>query len=277
MNLKESIELIGRTAVEAKAVQIHRIAGDDRRILIQQGGEREFLELPAPSRRFEAHSLASFVALVGRYSVEGAASIWHDDGEVVGLLDDADCRERVAFSLLKTSAWKTVEEMAGGKSYTQPELVRILRTVLGKCAPASVLAAVRDVKWTKRQGAEGAITSTTHSLGMSVEMAVTGAEHVPDEFEITCAVYGGEFEEHTQTVRAALDAVHAEQKFRLTIMEDGAARAMQTMLGVVATRIGELLQEQRDALLDAREIDADSEKFLVPIFAGRPTLADDTE
>ena len=277
MNLKESIALIGQTAVQANAVQIHRIAGDDRRILIQQGGEREWVDLAPPVRQHEAYSLAAFTAALARYGTEGATAIWHDDDEVVGVLDDADRRERITFTLQKTSAWKVVEEMAGGRSYSQPDLVRILRTVLGKCAPASVLAAVRDVKWTRREGADGAITATSHSLGKSVEMAVTGAEHVPEEFEICCAVYGGEFEEQTQTVRAALDAVHAEQKFRLTIMEDGAERAMAAMLGVVEAELRKLLEEQRDAAIADQQIDEDSRRYDIPIFAGRPTLADDEE
>ena len=128
-------------------------------------------------------------------------------------------------------------------AFDQATLIRLLRVRLGKTVPASVLAAVRDVRWSRVAHDEQDVQHTQHTLGKTVELTVSGANQLFEEFSITSAVYAHELAESTCSIRVALDLDHAKQQFRLAVMEDGVQRAMQSIQQELHERLEELVQE----------------------------------
>jgi hypothetical protein len=262
--LAEALGLLMGVTRDAMTLKVIDIPGDPRHVLISQGGENEERAVPGDLIASEVESLADLVALAVKHSHgKSDPTIWHNSGEVVALLDYTDRRERVTLSLNFCKVWKVLCGI-DQKTWSQEELKRLFRVDLNGLVPAEVVASVRNVKFTRNETATGNITHTEHGLGRSIEMSVSGADKLVEQFVIETPVYSNALEAFPVRVPILLDVDHNMNApgFRLAVAGD-------TLTKVMRATQDKLREVLRDLLAKVDGDDADGAETIA-VYYGTP-------
>jgi hypothetical protein len=143
---------------------------------------------------------------------------------------DKETRRDYATCVLSKSPQFVWAETGSGKTYRQPDFVRILRIILQDClgVDSALLSLVRQLKFTSGGEAEGTIQHGKESLGKQITNAVTGQAALPEEIILTMQV----FDNHPfrAKIACALEIFPAEASFKITPYPMEVKKAMDTAL-----------------------------------------------
>lgn len=184
--LAEFIGAIRDLSVKAAGASVVKVAEHDRTAYLVHDGKAEMVAVPPPLRN---HSLFSVDSLC-EFAQTAHGSVWHDESNVVVMLDDADRREWATLPLVKSAPFLVLENLSRStKTFTQKELVRLLRHDLRNAGVENVLAAVKRLEWKRTNDGRSSVEHGRESLGRSVEAAVNNAESIPEFLVATIPVY----------------------------------------------------------------------------------------
>lgn len=230
--LKEFVDSIRGLTDDARKPQLQPIPGDDRYLLID--GEKH--ELPPQRREHTVECLDTFIDAVKHYGTK--ASVWHDDGAIVCLIEDEDRRDTVRLPLAYSDQWAELTAIAG-KPLAQKQLVLFLKQKMRGAIDDTLLAAVRRIEFKRRSDGSGNIQHGKESLGKSIEAEVQGIDAIPEMAVANVAVYSTPGCEIKSGVGLSLDIDVEAQQFSLTPFAD----EIPTAINVVQAAIHDLLVE----------------------------------
>jgi hypothetical protein len=172
-------------------------------------------------------------------------TLWVSAAAVVLIPDDDDRRDVVTLPLVKSAAFKRLEQLQAAPELSQLELLRTLRIDFGGTVNrADLLAAVRSLKWRQSASGHSNVSQGNESLGRTIENEVTGAGEIPEAVAVGCAVYSNPGENSkVYTVACDLEVVPSEQKFLFRPVADELANTLTLAQGDIVTQLRSALPE----------------------------------
>ena len=216
-------------AAQARLVpSVVEIDGDDRYVLIN--GEKH--ELPPDRRAHRVDTLESLIEAAKFYATgmgegdELAGTVWHDEKQVVVLVNDSDRRDRVTLPLTLSEQYRALVAL-GKQSFTQKQLVLWLKRTMRGAIDDGLLSAVRVLEFKRRNDGSGTVQHGKESLGRSVEAEVQGMAAIPETVTAFVAVYSTPGCEAKHPVVLSLDIDVDQQTFSLVPLADELTLAVQ--------------------------------------------------
>lgn len=244
--LQEALEYLFSQAQEhadKSNARIVLLPGDGRKVTIEHNGNLVDRDVPPPLRKHGVQSVADLIAAAKKWNV--APVLWINENAAVLVIDDEDRRETVSLALSKSHIFSKIESLdkSNGGTFDQAALIRLLRREFRDAVgAATMLTAVRKIKF--RQSAEGYanVQHGNESLGQSVENEVTGAGDIPESLDIAVNVFRNPGEESVEfTITLDLEVEAKAQKFILRPMPDLVEMAVANAVTDIRSRIEEAL------------------------------------
>lgn len=235
--IQDAIEEIARLARAGDAIKAPVIVCPPqeqgrRYLLTTADGGYEWRDIKAAPRNHTALSLKTILDFADSANEE----IWVSRSKVVALL--LGRLESVTFTLALSPQMQLLSQ-AHRSPLSQKELVKVLRTTLAATGgDEQLLKAVRLLKWTNQQRAEGEIQQKKQSLGKSILAEVEG--DIPESAVFRVPVFdNGSLRSVVASIPVALDVDAESQRFTLIPM----ANAIEDALTSGEKQIIELLDE----------------------------------
>ena len=184
--LKEALELIQSTATAAAGP--HKLATPSlhkSRRLLPDGKIDEVVDEPPPRNHtvYDIDSLSSYAE---------EAVIWHCDAGVVAVLNDAEYRDSQVTMPLPVHPKFAAIERQTGNTFTQKGLIDFLRLNLKpeiENAVPGFISQLREIRVQQNVAGDSTIKHGRESMGKTIDNAVTGADALPDELELTLPLW----------------------------------------------------------------------------------------
>lgn len=251
--LADFLKLIQDTAVKATDATILKPTEDARGGWIIQNGEATPIPIPPPLRHHAICSITSLVEFAENFATKG--SVWHDERQIIVLLDNEDRRDFARLPLTKSATFAKLESIVKQKNpLTQRDMVRLFRHDLRQAGCEHVLSAVKRLDFKRTNDGRSEVGHGKESLGRSVEMAVNSAEAIPEFFQATVPVYSTPGAEWQKAVYCTLEIDVANERFIVLPDEDAIVKAVQD---AQADLHGELVEALTDTLS-------------IPVYYGQP-------
>ncbi len=134
-----------------------------------------------------------------------AAVVWHDDNEVVAVLNDRDDgRDRVTLWLTLSRGMKAIMELDGNRiELPQKELIRLLRVELG--VENAVVTPFRKIDWLSNATTKVDKQIRQETMGHEVNRQASGVDELPEEISVSIPVYDVAGEREPVTIRLVLE------------------------------------------------------------------------
>lgn len=236
MDLKASLELLQKTTEQAVTPKVVLIPGDPDNVLVSCSGTLETRPLPPKHRCHKAHDLESLLELADK-SKNGV--LWHSNEAVVLVMDDDVRRDIATFTLQYSAPFLALLGISDGKYFDQKDLIRLLKVSLAGCVPPDLVAAVRTLRFTRKEDGHSAIEQGKTSLGRSVEANITGASAIPETFTVQTNVYANVLKDHAVRVEIAIDVELESHTFMLSVVGDGLTDALIEAQEQIAVALNE--------------------------------------
>lgn len=193
MDLKDALQLIQQTAVEAKGFDIIRNDGVRRRTLVHSRQTGLISDIPHDTtpRAQVALAIETILALAVESGNAGEHPvIWHDHDSVVLDYVPEYGDEYATFALREHPHFTTLKNLTESpRQYTQAEFLHLLKYKFFGIIDPTFVAALTKVKFTKQTENGGEINRGKESIGRSVQAQVTGVEGLPEEVTLRLRVY----------------------------------------------------------------------------------------
>lgn len=210
--LTEFLKLIQETAVKAAGAQVLRTAVDSREAFVVNNGELTPILIPPPLRNHALGSVGALCEFAETFAAKG--SVWHDEEQIVVVLDNDDRRDVATLDLEKSAPFVRLEFLADKRpALTQRDLIRLLRHELRSAGAEHVLSSVKRLDFKRSNDGRSNLEHGKESLGRSVEMAVNSAEAIPEFFLSTVSVYTTPGAEYQKTIYATLEIDVQNERF----------------------------------------------------------------
>lgn len=195
-------------------------------------------------RAHEVMRLSDIVAAVEKWveNDQSQACICVDENRISAVLDDDHLGVNTCEMVLgETEAFDRVKGFIGGQNFDQVELIRLLRNELRGASP-SLLAAVRNLKFTRTENGQSNMQHGNESLGRSIEAAVTVADKIDESFVVETKCYKGIDELKTYSFLVTIEVNIQKQMFTLRSQADEVDEAVLDSI----TTIAEILADNLD-------------------------------
>lgn len=218
--LKELFDAIGEQASEADGVRVSAIPGDPRQVIVSQAGKNERFLVPPPVRSHRVDMLSDFIDAANHWSAEPELLVvFHNDSELVAVVDDCDRRDRVTLHLEHTDVFTTVGTL-GSKTFDHKQFMRLLKHDLAGAVPDGLLPKIRKV-----EVASGGVQSADRQHGRErgtreFQAELANAAEIPEVVTVTCSVYRNPGLLRSIAIRCSLDVDVNALTFRLCPLPD---------------------------------------------------------
>lgn len=244
MITKEAVELIQQTAVKAAGVAAEiMVAPGEPAGWYYVRNDKGVMERTAAVvvAALAAEDLDTLVRVVKDQAAETGA-IYYTPGTNKGIspgatvagLFDANCRDRVTLHAKHSEPFAKLQKWSqeGGASLTQVELYGLLRTTFHGTLPTEInlIEAIRRVDIKKVQEASGTVDRKGVSMSRSLVAEASGADRLPETFELTLPVYEGSIRVLAH-VRCGLDIDAQRESFRVTVLPGQIDDALEVAAG----------------------------------------------
>lgn len=229
--LKAFVDAIAGLAVSASQPKIIKDAGDPRKLLVCHNGTEREVDVAPPLHASTVDTFDALQEAVERFG-GAAASIWHDRGRVVALLNDDDRRETVRLELVVSDQFKSLQKLPA--TFDQRSLVLFLKRNLAGAVDASLIAIFRQIDFSKHEEGGATVKHGDESLGRSIHAAIANAQVIPEFLVATVRVYSNPGLQLAVTVKLSVDIDVQRGTFELTPLPDeleNAVRCTQDYLG----------------------------------------------
>lgn len=222
--LKEFVDAIASLAVSAEQMQVLRDPYDPRKAYVRHGDELREIVVPPPLLGAEVETLDGLFDAIRAFGAEDNASIWHDQAGIVALLNNDDRLETVTLRLRYTEQFFALRQLP--KVFDQRSLILFLKRDLGGAIDDGLLAVFRQLDFTKREEAGGAVKHGDESLGRSVHAAVTGRADIPEFINVSVPVLMNRDLVQSAGIRLSVDIDVQRCLIQLSPMPDEIERAL---------------------------------------------------
>ncbi len=263
MNLKESLELLLKTAVTAAGPQHKEVDPTKKYAALMPDGNTIFIGGEVPWRKHKAKDLETIAAFADKFSGAspsvGGASIWVSRNAVVLLTNDSDRRERVTVEMIASDQIIALANLDDKKPMQkQRDLLFQLRTVFTETALPKfpkLIEMLRKIDFTAGSKAETDIQRGKSSLGKSLvaEAKFAGGD-IPEQITLDVPVFDNNFARGTHEVICALEIYEGEQALQLFPLPGEVEKAY-------ASAESRLISDMRDLL---------GKDATVPVYFGTP-------
>jgi len=236
--LKEAIEAIQKSGIDAAKTQVIAIPGDDRQVILSEGGTHTLHELPPPRRQHIVHSVDDLLRAAKRWGDKKCA-VWHDEKQAVLVVNDGERRDVVALPLTFSDKFKTLAGLKGSAAvFDHRKLVRLLRHDLAGSVGDLILPRVRKIAFKRSSDGGRDIQHGKESLGRSVEETIQGVDDFPDGFACLLTVYSTAGTTLNCRVELSLDVDVTNEQFRVEPLPDQLQNALdETQRALHATLV----------------------------------------
>ncbi len=215
---------------------------------IGEGGMMQ-IDRPPSCRAHSVRSLEDFIAAAKRSwpdNFRGASApvpaplIWHDDGGVLLVIDDADRRDYVRLGLEFSHQFRALAHRQA-PCLSQKELLSLLRLDIGVddvTGGKDLMAMLREVRF--RQSAEEGVVIDRgkESLDSDVKRDVLGIDGLPERVQLNIPVYSNPGEvERRYAVMYALEVELESRSFRFVPCPNALDEAVQLAQADIRQRI----------------------------------------
>lgn len=192
--LKEALEFLKEQSNDAsKPTRLDSVSLRNA-TMYKIGHTTQRIENDPAARRHKVANLDSLATLINGPSagndaagnpLRSRASVWHYGNEVIAILDDGDDSFRDDRAEWKLNASKKFESLTSSAATWRDQksfvefLVEYLRDEVDAAMPG-LLANLRKLRFTNNSEGTGDVQHGRASMGKSVEMAVSGAEPLPE-------------------------------------------------------------------------------------------------
>lgn len=247
--LAEAIKTLEELAKRANSLTLLPIPGDPRNLLVRNGPDLETRTLPAPDRQHGYIGMADLIRAAKDTGISKAPELYVGDDKVVLVHDRDDRRARSSLPLVVSERFRVLQGLWPAKAFDPVEVAKLLRYRLSGTGLEPLVILLRRVDFSANKKSHAEAQHGRESMGRAVEMAVQGADKIPEDFQVDLRVY--------TTPGATFKAV-----VRMGLFLDVRAEKIE---------IGPLPDELGNALIAAQAfVVAELEKALptVPIFQG---------
>ncbi len=258
---KETLELIQETAQKAQKAQLLDIRGDGRTAYVQLDGKLQMVPIEPAPRNHLVCSLADLLAFAERCRDDDTADpvVWPANDEVVLIINDADRRDRVTFSLEQSEPFEALWTLR--KSRPTPldlrSFIRLLRITLG-LDNQRVVDQFRKLEWKLQDGTSAEVQHTKESMGKAIMAEVQGVDDLPDELVVQVPVYRDAGERTPIDIACAIEIDARNQTLELMPLPGEVERALQLAQADIQGRLMSALPP------------AENEASDVPVYYGSP-------
>jgi hypothetical protein len=224
--IKEALELIQETAVEAKSTD--KVMQLRNGWLLDHGGQLVVQKEGLPQRQHKANDLESLASMIGDYGSVDSAAVFHSGDCVVAILDassESYRDDKVTWSLSPSEKFTALTRQAPqprGHAEFVRFLVQTLRDELDASAPG-LLGTLRNLKFRSGDEQTGDVKQGRESMGRQIEAEVTGAGELPETVLIKVRRWASL--EYLATVECLLVLDVQERKLSLRPLADQLERA----------------------------------------------------
>lgn len=191
--LKDIFESVFNRGKELQAAQTVKppqeiqFLSNPHQIAYVHGGGVEFIGRQRDARSHQVERIEDLVTAVQKWG--GDSCVCVGPNKIEAIFDDGHLGINHAVMYLRPmQAFARVEELLGGKEFSQVDLVRLLRNDLRGASPA-LLSAVRNIKFSRSENGVSNLQHGNESLGRSIEAAVTGADKIDESFIVATPLY----------------------------------------------------------------------------------------
>jgi hypothetical protein len=201
----ETLELLQSTAQKAQKPETIEIPGENRIKHFALNGELKEIDVPPPNRKHTFRRLADLIDMANLYgNNDGHPAVWHDQNQVVLLIDDTDRRDTAVFPLDATAKLRKMMHLEKEQPMmTQKQLVRLLRVDFE--LEAAKVAIFRRIDWSSNTTGQGTVERGRESLGRTIEEQVKGAQEIPESIVIPIELYRNLGEDEVYNLRCLVD------------------------------------------------------------------------
>lgn len=248
MDIAPAIDKIVDLATKAKKTEILKAPERDGvYFLVGPGGQAKKIVADPSWHHEQLATPAELKAFIESISLTNGA-IFYDEQQIVCVYDRDDRRNLAACKLRLSPQYLWLRDNSQN-AMNQQTFVRTLRIMFRNCNETSLLALVRNLKFSSAGEAAGAIQQGRESMSRHIINEVRGEAAIPEEITLAIPVY--ENHPFTGQVICAVEVMLAEQMFKLTLLPMSLRRCVD------------------DALEDIRVLlDADD---MPPMFKGSPS------
>ena len=201
--IKDALELLQSTAVDASGAQHLVDSADGRQKHYVLKGERFAIDVGPPLRNHVVDSLEDLIKFAEKEA--GDFSVWHCDDAVTLICDHTAQRDTVRFLLPFSRPFKTLYALDGeaGNHFDQRAFIRLLHRTLG--VDSATVAKFRRLDFKVIQAAEGEHQHGKDRLGQSVHAEVKGTSDLPGSLVVNVPVYDAAGERDTEAICCSID------------------------------------------------------------------------
>lgn len=221
--LKELFDAIGEQAVNASVAD--KVHEDNRAITYLLGDKQVVVAKPPQTREHKVSTLDDIIQACNLYAGK-IGTLWHNDSQIVLLIDDADRRDRVAMSLVKSEQFM---EISKPRAMNQADFSRWLRYRLADCVPTTLVGAISKINFASA-GTQSGEASLGRERGTREFMVEIVQDNKPPEIvDVAVSVYANAGLRQRRMIRCGLDFTMppANVEFRFATLPDELEVAIQ--------------------------------------------------
>jgi hypothetical protein len=237
-------ELVG-LGRRAQAVQVVPVPGDPRTLIVAHEGAMKERAVPAPllDARVETHG--DLVAFVTDAALCSAPIVYFDGCGCVVVRNQNDRREFLRLVFAPSMRWLAVVKLGQGVRLAPRDAIRFLRFELGGVGAEATVAALRKIDFKRAEGAGSQIKRGAESYGRQVELAVQGADSVPESFRVkVCPVVNDGFADLMVELEVCVELDVEAQAIEFRLAPDAVETARETFLRAVGAQLREALGDR---------------------------------
>jgi len=234
--LKEAIQKIQELAEAAWKPQLIEVDLCHRHGACLTRDGVDVFENPVAAVQHCVKTLEDLVDICKRW---GAASIWHNEQGIVGLLSP-DRRDRAVLPLTKTTDFAAVENLRGKiQRMPQKHFVDFLAYTLN--LDKAIVAPFRRLDWRGSNGAQGVTEFGGSKMGKQIEATVLGIDTLPETLIIPTRMYRENVGQGMVQIRCLVDIDPMAQTLALVPDERDLDAVIEAVQACIGSRIRDLL------------------------------------
>lgn len=237
--IKDALALLGDYAVEANKSETVFENRSSKSIRYADGTIQEFRK-DFPDRRHTVGTLVDLIALANRFKDEGETPVvWYGPKAVLLVINDSGYRNDTAMlALSESTLFRSIKALDPRSWYDAKAFVRLLRVDLfGALDPATLLAAVKKVKFESGSKTTAENSRVKESLGREISAQVSAASELPEYVTLTTPAYTTPGVETSVGIRAAVEVDPHKEQFQLVVLPDEVSLAYEAVMSAVADKL----------------------------------------
>lgn len=221
--LADFVDKLTELAKKAHGAEALQIPGDSRRVLVRQGDEFAFEDIPAPDRKITLRGIDDIVELCRDKTIAPAPEVYHSGDAIRVVLNREDRREVAVMALTKSERFESMVALRKGTSFSVKDAIRFLRVDLHSSGQGvgELIAGLRRVDFSRSSGTQRTTEHGRETLGRQVEAAIQQTDRVPEDFKATVPVFTNPgLKGITCTLRCAINIDLDNEKIEISTLAD---------------------------------------------------------